>query len=379
MGSRTHPNNCLWVFCCCGCLPILGIIKGIIVVCPIIIISVFGLTGVAIILLPHDIILTYKAICKTSIIGINLKILAMLLLPIALISWPIFIAFLSSLYGICYGLFGPTFYTFDSNYNLISGGFVEIFKDTFKFIGKFWNYNYHKYFDYLSEMETRKVDNPFDINFIQIIIALILAGHGSVVGVIVCSLLWIVKLIPSIIRLYCYLFKYYCELHGLEFFMLFILFLIAFALIPAIGVLTILGYIGYGLYGGIYCAIEGYKQNIGRGIISIWNTIYDADRLTNKLIFKKEYSCFPDCSNKCLKKDKPKSEYKKEKNEEETNEPSEPNENPSIKETLIDNQNQENNNNVEENQENIKLKVEGNQENTKLNQENNNLNEENKI
>ncbi len=247
MGDRTHPDNCLWIFCCCGCLPIIGIIKGTIIVAPIFIISLLGFTGVAIILLPHDIFLTYKAICKTSIIGINLKILCLLLLPIALISWPILVALASTFYGILYGLFGPTFYTFDSDYNLLYGGMGKIFEDTCKFIGDFWDFNYNTYFNYLSEMQTRKVDNPFDISIIQIIIGLILAGYGSLVGVIVCSLLWIIKLIPCIYRLYYYLFKIYCEFDRLEILLYSLLFLFSIALTPAVGVLTILGYIGYGL------------------------------------------------------------------------------------------------------------------------------------
>ena len=73
MKERTHPDNGLWILCCCGCLPVLGMIKGIIIVFPIFLISLIGFTGVAIVLLPHDVFLTYKAICKTSIIGINIK------------------------------------------------------------------------------------------------------------------------------------------------------------------------------------------------------------------------------------------------------------------------------------------------------------------
>lgn len=306
MYERTHPNNYIWVCCCCGCLPLLGIIKGIIIVVPIFIISLLGFTGAAIILLPHDIFLTYKALCKTSVIGINIKIMAMLLLPIALFSWPIFVAFAGSLFGIIYGLFCPTVRTFDYRYNLIYGGIVDVFHDTLYYIDKFWDFNYDSLFTYLSDIETRKEDNPFDISIIQIIIGLILAGYGSVVGVIVCSLLWVIKLIPCIYRLYYYLFKKYCELKGLDMLLYSLLFLIAIALIPEVGVLTILGYIGFGLYGGIFCAIEGYKHNIGRGIISIWISLRNCDYQTNKWIFDCGYSCIPDCSDKCLKEDKPK-------------------------------------------------------------------------
>ena len=330
MNERTHPNDYIWICCCCGCLPLLGIIKGIIIVVPIFIISLFGFTGAAIILLPHDIFLTYKALCKTSVIGINLKIMAMLLLPIALFSWPIFVAFGGSLFGIIYGLFCPTVRTFDYRYNLIYGGIVDVFEDTLYYIDKFWDFNYESYFNYLSDIETRKVDNPFDISIIQIIIGLILAGHGSVVGVIVCSLLWIIKLIPCIYRLYYYLFKNYCELKGLDMLLYSLLFLIAIALIPAVGVLTILGYISYGLYGGIFCAIEGYKHNIGRGIISIWIYLRTCDYQTNKWIFNCEYSCIPDCNDNCLKKDNPNEDVTPEK---------EPNEKDSASENLITEEN----------------------------------------
>ena len=372
MDERTHPDNCIWICCCCGCLPVLGIIKGIIIVGPIFIISLFGFTGAAIILLPHDIFLTYKALCKTSVIGINLKIMAMFLLPIALFSWPIIVAFGGSLFGIIYGLFCPTVRTFNSDYNLIYGGIVDVFKDTFHYIGKFWDFNYDSYFTYLSDIEKRKVDNPFDISIIQLIIGLILAGYGSLVGVIVCSLFWIIKLIPCIYRLYYHLFEYYCELKGLDKLLYSLLFLIAIALTPAIGVLTILGYIGYGLYGGIYCAIDGYKHNIGRGIISIWISLRKCDYQTNKWIFNCEYSCIPDCNDNCLKKDNPELL----KNEEKKNVELEKKSNE--KDFSTDNIKVDK---AEENQDNNILNTEDNKDNSDLKEEekkenNNNLKEE---
>ena len=305
MGERIHSDNCLWVFCCCGCLPFLGLIKGLIVVGPIFIISLIGFTGVAIILLPHDIFLTYKSLLKTGLIGINLKIMGMLLLPIALLSWPILVMFVGSVLGILYGLFCPVVRTFDEDYNIISGGFADVFKDICNFIKEFWNFNYRSYFGYLSDIENTKVDKPFDINIIQLIIGLILANYGSIVGVIVLTLMWSIKLFPSIYRMYYYAFKYYCsDLNCLEMFMYLIFFVMALAIIPVIGILTILGYIGYGLYGGIFCAIEGYKHNICRGIISIWNTIRECDKFTNEYIFDKRCTCFPDCSDSCLKVEK---------------------------------------------------------------------------
>jgi len=103
----------------------------------------------------------------------------MLLLPIALVSWLILVTFGSILFGIIFGLFTPVVLIFTEGY--IYGGFYETFKKDFKIIKKFWNFNYHSYFDYLRHIERRECDDPFDINFIQIFVGLILAGYGSIV------------------------------------------------------------------------------------------------------------------------------------------------------------------------------------------------------
>ena len=317
--GRTHPDNVCWVFCCCGCLPTIGLIKGAVVVGPILIISFLGITGSAIVLLPHDIFLTYKALIKTSIIGINLKILGMLLLPIALASWPILVMFGSILFGIIFGLFYPVYKTFDEDCNLIYGGFVETFIEDGKSIKDFWEFNYNSYFSYLRDIEERECDDPFDINIIQIIIGIILAGYGSIVGVLVFTLMWVVKLFPSIYRMYYEMFKFYCDLKCYEIFMYLIFFTIGLFLVPAVGVLAILAYISFGLYGGIFCAIEGYKYNIGRGIVSIWQTIHKGDELSNSWIFNIEKSCFPDCKDTCKTKKTKKPKNKKDSDNKEEN------------------------------------------------------------
>ena len=111
--------------------------------------------------------------------------------------------------------------------------------------------------------------------------------------------------------MYYEMFKYCCGLKCYEIFMYLIFFNIGLSLVPVIGVLSILVYIGFGLYGGILCAIEGYKYNIGRRIISIWNTIREGDKMSNDLIFGSSYSCFPDCSDTCKTKKEKKPKIKK--------------------------------------------------------------------
>jgi len=296
MSDRIRTDNFIWALCCCGCLPIIGLIKGLIVVIPVSILSVFGFTGIALVLLPHDIVYTYRALIKTSIIGINLKILAFLLLPIALVAWPVLVLFVSCCFGFFFGLFGPVVKTFDSKYDLFFGGISDIIYDTLYFIENFWDFNYHSFFIYLLKIEDRKVNEPFDINIIQLILSLILACYGSIVGVIVLSVMWFIKLIPTIYRLYRYLIELLLEFSLVVIFMFSIFFILGFCCVPALGVASILLYIGYALFGGIRCAIEGYKYNFLRGLISIWDTIHCFDSITNSYIFNTENSCLPDCS-----------------------------------------------------------------------------------
>jgi len=295
--SRVHNDSYLWLFCCCGGLPIIGLIKGLVMLGPILILSIFGFTGIALILLPHDIVLTYRAFIKTSIIGINLKILCMLLLPFALVAWPILVLFLSCCFGVAFSFYSPIVKTFDHSYELFFGGISETFEEILDYIREFWNFNYHSYFSYLFDIETRLVYKTFDINIIQIVIGLLLACYGSIVGIIVLSLMWFIKLIPLIVRLYISFVKWIIYLSLFELLMFSIFSIIGFCLIPALGVLSILLYVGFAIFAGIQCAIEGYQYNFLRGLICIWDYIQYVDLTTNSFIFDKEYTCFPDCSD----------------------------------------------------------------------------------
>ena len=65
------------------------------------------ITFIAIILLPHDIVLTYYFVYKTLLIGPNLKLLPILLLPVPLMLWPGLLCVSSFLFGFFYGFGFP--------------------------------------------------------------------------------------------------------------------------------------------------------------------------------------------------------------------------------------------------------------------------------
>jgi len=58
---------------------------GLIAVIPVTLGITICNTVIAVALLPHDIWHTYHSVLKTSLIGMNLKVLAVLLLPVSLL------------------------------------------------------------------------------------------------------------------------------------------------------------------------------------------------------------------------------------------------------------------------------------------------------
>lgn len=56
------------------------------------------------ILLPYDVYLTYRCLLKTKKYGINIKLLAFLLLPFALFAWPFLVAIYSLVFGFYFGI-----------------------------------------------------------------------------------------------------------------------------------------------------------------------------------------------------------------------------------------------------------------------------------
>ena len=91
----------------------------------------------------------------------------------------------------------------------------------------------------MKDIENRECDDTFDINFIQIFVGVILTGYGAIIGVIVFTLIWILKLFPSIYKIYYVIFKMYCDLKCYEIFMYLIFFTIGVCLVPVVRILEI--------------------------------------------------------------------------------------------------------------------------------------------
>lgn len=94
MGARV-PESFLAIvvytlFCCAG-LPLLALVKGVLLLVPVLVCCWVPCTVIAVICVPHDIFYTYFSILKTQRLGRNVKTLALLLLPIPLVLWPVIV------------------------------------------------------------------------------------------------------------------------------------------------------------------------------------------------------------------------------------------------------------------------------------------------
>lgn len=298
MGERLHPDNWLWVCCCCGCLPIFGFLKGIITFVPSTLIIALSCTIISIVLLPNDIFLTYYCFVRTKKLGPNITIMIMLLLPIPLILWPPSVLILSLIFGVSFGLFNPIVKTFDPYYNLICGGIKETLAESFHFVAEFWCFNTNSYFSYLFELRNYRLidgEKPFDISLLQLIVGIIIGTIGAIVDGVFFTLISAIKLLPIILRVYSHLWKWYFEyvskcgrscLDFVWFGLMVPIFILANVLIPQ-GVLLGLILVSLaGFFMGLSASYIAYESGIPKAFEKMMEYIKEFNKQTNDIIFK---------------------------------------------------------------------------------------------
>jgi len=298
MGKRIHADNWLWVMCCCGCLPFLGFIKGIITMVPSAVIQFVPCTIISIILLPHDIFLTYYSFLATNKIGHNLKAMAMMLLPIPLILWPVVVCVATLFFGAGLGLFQPIHRTFDEDYNVFCGGIVDTIKESAKYVKEFWHFNYDSYFSYLFDFRTYKLiegEQPFDISLVQLFVGTVIGTSGAIIDGICFTIISVVKLIPAIFRAYYELWKWYFEycskcgrscLEFVWFGLMFPIFILANVIIPpGVALVAIFASLS-GFFIGLSAGYHAYKHGIIEAYKKMLEWIDEFNKETNKIICK---------------------------------------------------------------------------------------------
>ena len=179
--------------CCCGGLPIVAVIKAAITIPFALLMHCVPTTLIALLLLPHDIFLTYRALMATNKIGRNLKFGGMLLLPFCLVSWPIMVCFVSCVVAVFYPLCLAMAGTFSDDSSLFFSGSCcypscdtnHDTSDTFLgnplpklmyWVVDFWDMNYHNLFGVTEELRHHRLsdgEKPFDVPILKVLLGFV--------------------------------------------------------------------------------------------------------------------------------------------------------------------------------------------------------------
>ncbi|KAK1268903.1 hypothetical protein QJS04_geneDACA006665 [Acorus gramineus] len=154
-------------------LLILGIIKAAIIGPIVATIILVGNSAVIIGLWPAHFVWTYYCIAKTKRLGWVLKTMALLSLPMPLLTWPIFGIIGSLLLGIGYGYFAPLIATFEAIgeqvvHKLIhcfTDGCVSTMKGSCTVVRDFTDFCFHSYFSLMDDLREKvsEDEKPIDL------------------------------------------------------------------------------------------------------------------------------------------------------------------------------------------------------------------------
>lgn len=284
----------LWFCCCCGGLPFLGLIQGLLVFIPVTLFLTLGTTLIAIIFWPQDVLFTFITLYHTPKLGTNLKVVSFFLVIVPLILWPVMVSLAFLVLGLGFGLFYPVYKVFDESACLLES-LIKIWPETYQLLKSFWKYNSESYFEYLEKYrnyELAEGEEPLEIHIDSIFGGLLLVLISMLVDGLIISLLAIVKFIPILFATYWKFFDMYFSADSIWICTCFIPFMVANLLILVISpiclTMVIVGSFLLGFRTGYIALTEGFAK----GAHAIWDSILAFDTMTNRYIFGTEFTIF---------------------------------------------------------------------------------------
>eukprot|EP01045_Picozoa_sp_COSAG04_P025611 COSAG04_NODE_3393_length_2860_cov_2.347338_1_plen_589_part_10 len=299
---------------CCICYPeaipwtirsTLGILKG----CAM---APFSITYVAtlnalhtLFFIPLDFVKAYQAVAMTAYVGRNVKIVALLLLPLPLVMKPLIIILGSMLGGLFLAFTDTVYFAFHDNAcEAVFGGFGNVLADAHRAVCDTFDWNRHSFFSYLEEFRESQHPSgvPFDIPVIKACIGLVVACIGLIVCVPVYVVIGAVKCVLGIFYWLWKLWEEYLKLpdqsNGCCLFQcLAPCFIVAHALVPAAAVLAYLAFCCKSFIDGIGCAAVSYRQDSpAAGVRHAFHLVVLFDVATNEMALGKHR---PTCGRQC--------------------------------------------------------------------------------
>lgn len=264
MGRRARVDDPVWVACCCGGLPVIGIAKGLMTCVPLCVYFTVGVAAITLIWLPHSVWYTYKTMLYVRRLGPNLRALCLLLLPLPLLCWVPLATLLAALVSFLGGLIFPLACTFsDDSFDgqsptrnsnpLLTGGVGDSFSIATEKLRDLWQLNRRQYFLFLDAMrkehgELKQGEKPFDVSIKQLILTLMAAAQGVLIVFPLCALLICFYALPALLRSYVHLWQIGRDMLKQEWVwaaMLLPVWLLAHVLLPPLfAVVLALGFVG---------------------------------------------------------------------------------------------------------------------------------------
>lgn len=183
-----------------------------------------------------------------------------------------------------------------------------------KFLKDFANFNYKSIFEALKELEDDRRDKPFDINILQLVVALFQVAVGSLVGVVLTLITGAIHVVPFIFWMWKELVSLYCDEGGRHYWrcILFPLLVVALLCVPIIAVCTYALYVLAGAFVGPMAAAMSWN-NFGEGWAFVltgpaelegkWSGLmYDNDFESNGCLLRpcSGVTCACECACSCL-------------------------------------------------------------------------------
>lgn len=284
----SSDNSCkflTWGFLCCGGLPILGILIGILLVIPITIIISLTYTTIAIIFMFPEMGHIYYAIITTHHIGPNLKVICSSVAWILVLIYPIITLLVSTIVGICVGLFGPCVDIFENSGYFFWETIYHVFKIVFQMIEWFWELNFEHIFEFLREFRTSPDGSPFDIKLHMVPACILTSFVGFWVDGICIGCIILIKSPLILGKTYYYVWHSYMSINDIKWQLFsFIPMIVLNIILPLLWIITILLIIVVGFFAGVYVVYPTYTKGIKEGFKGIWVVIKKSHEWSNEYL-----------------------------------------------------------------------------------------------
>ncbi|KAJ9176746.1 hypothetical protein P3X46_012026 [Hevea brasiliensis] len=286
-------------------LLVLGLVKASII-CPLVVgIIVIGNSAVIIGLWIAHFIWTFYCVARTKRLGLVLKFVVLLLLPLPLVLWPVVGIAASFLGGIGYGFFAPLLATFeavgenvrDKFYHCFVDGCLPAIKGSCTVLRDFTDFCFHSYFSYMDELSEKvpEDEKPMDVKLSRLPSCLLVILIAVPVDVL---LITVVALWKSPYMLFQGWKRLLEDLIGREGPFLETVCVpfagLAIILWPLAVVGSVIGAIISSLFLGLYSAVIVHQEDsLLMGLAYVVAVVSLFDEYVNDLLYLSEGSCLP--------------------------------------------------------------------------------------